>query len=74
MAKTPVTIGESITVTLPYSEVCMHMKVAGKQMTVILQSPWQAQLFDQEGKPFSFPISPGEAGIMWDDKGFYIPS
>jgi hypothetical protein len=70
--KTPVALGEEITVTLPYSEVCMHMKVAGKQMTVVLQSPWQAQLFDEGGNPFSFPIAPGEAGIMCDAKGFYV--
>lgn len=73
MPKTPVTLGVPVTVTLPYSEVCMHMKVAGKRMTVVLLSPWEAQIHDDEGKPFSFPITHGEAGIYWDSKeGFYI--
>jgi hypothetical protein len=72
MPKTPVNLDQMVEVTLPYSEVCVHMKVAGKRMKVKLQTPWQAQLFTMEGEPFSFPIAPGEAGIYSDSTGFYL--
>lgn len=49
---------------LPYSEVCMHMKVAGTTMFGDLVSPTMVQLVDYEGHDFSFPITVGEAG--WD--------
>jgi len=56
-------IGSTVTVELPYSEACMHMRVAGKTMEVlVLQNG--AQLFDSDGKEFSFPITHGEAGII----------
>lgn len=50
------------TVELPYSEVCMHMRVAGKEMDVALLSTGMCQLFDADGRPFSMPITRGEAG------------
>ena len=50
--------------TLPYSEVCMHMKVAGKEMWGSLCGDWMVQLWDDDGRKFSFPITRGEAG--WD--------
>jgi len=55
-------IGERVTVELPYSEVCMHMRVAGKRMDVEVL-PDGAQLLNADGSKFSFPITHGEAGI-----------
>jgi hypothetical protein len=48
---------------LPYSEVCVHMHVAGKVMFGELDG-CMVQLIDDDGRPFSFPITKGEAG--WD--------
>lgn len=59
-------------ISLPYSEVCMHLRIAGKTMSVgMIRTPSNrlvAQIFDGLGKPYSFPILPGEAGIQteWD--------
>lgn len=50
---------------LPYSEVCMHMHVAGKEMWGLLISEQAVQLYDDDCKPFSFPIGRGEAGWDW---------
>jgi hypothetical protein len=52
-----------VRVTLPYSEVCMSMRVAGKEMNVEVLETGGAQILDENGKPFSFPITLGEAGL-----------
>lgn len=55
-------VGDYLQVRLPYSEVCMHMMVAGQVMWCeVLETG--VQLRDEHGAPFSFPISHGEAGI-----------
>lgn len=65
-------IGSQAVVTMPYSEVCMHMRVAGKRMVVLLKNERQAQLFPiASTHPFSAPILPGEAGLYRDAGGFY---
>lgn len=52
--------------TLPFSEVCMHMHVAGKQMKGRLcENGVMVQLYDDHDRPFSAPITRGEAG--WFD-------
>lgn len=53
---------------LPYSEVCMHMKVAGKPALVELLPANMAQLYIDEVK-FSMPITRGEAGVPYDEPG-----
>lgn len=58
-------VGTRVTVELPYSEVCMHMRVAGKTMAVDVL-PTMAQLIDSDGRNFSFPITHGEAGLRVD--------
>jgi hypothetical protein len=71
-AKTYIRPGETLQLELPYSEVCMHMKVAGLVMTVLLtlgDFP-MAQLI-KDGRPFSFPIGTGEAGLFQDAGGYY---
>lgn len=83
-----VSVGDTVTVELPYSEVCMHMRVAGRQLQVELQparyfngepapgSP-VAQILSESGRPFSFPVLYGEAGFYRDESGrfyTYLPA
>ncbi len=74
MAQTFIKPGDTVEVILPHSEVCMHMKVAGKRAKVELtkaQHP-AAQIRRQDDTPFSFPVSYGEAGLYWDEtQGYY---
>jgi hypothetical protein len=55
-------LDERRTLTLPFSEVCMFMGVAGATMTGHLVSPRAVQLLDEAGRAFSAPITAGEAG------------
>lgn len=74
MRKRYVELGEQFQTVLPYSEVCMHMQVAGTTMTVVVVGPVEmpaVQLY-KDGRPFSFPITTGEAGVFRDDYGFYF--
>lgn len=57
-----VKVGEKIKVIMPWSEVCMHLNIAGKTMTCELLGRG-VQLYDEEGNKFSFPITHGEAGF-----------
>jgi hypothetical protein len=52
-----------VRVTLPYSEVCMHMQVAGTTMLVERVGLHAVQLLDDDGRLFSSPITAGEAGV-----------
>lgn len=52
-------------ITLPYSEVCMFMGVAGKRMLARLVDARSVQLYDEDGRPFGGAITRSEAG--WDD-------
>jgi hypothetical protein len=66
-----VCLGDRVRLELPYSEVCMHMRVAGRVMTVEViggefpdgRQWYAAQLHHDDGRPFSAPILTGEAGI-----------
>lgn len=76
MDKRYVDPGETVSVELPYSEVCMHMRVAGKRMDVqFLSERNGAQLLNANGSRFSFPILPGEAGFYRETDGrhYYYP-
>lgn len=55
-------IGETVDVVLPYSEVCMHMRVAGKRMRVEVREH-SAQIVREDGSPWCGPITHGEAGV-----------
>lgn len=65
-------VGDRHTIRMPYSEVCMHMQVAGRDMECELiqnryfngeEAPGQmVQIYDAGGRPFSAPITTGEAG------------
>ncbi|KPM50259.1 hypothetical protein ACG83_41305 [Frankia sp. R43] len=65
--------GETRSVVLPYSEVCMYLQVAGRRMRCEIQAPDgrspAVQLLDDDGRPFSFPITLGEAGFHRDGQG-----
>jgi hypothetical protein len=69
-----VEFGETVTLYMPFSEVCMFMRIAGEAMQVRLQAPHgyaNAQLF-RNGREFSFPITPGEAGFYFEEgRGYY---
>lgn len=58
---------------MPYSEACIHLRVAGKAMSFRLTtgSYPSVQLYD-DGREYSFPITRGEAGVFDDGQGgFY---
>lgn len=55
-------------VMMPYSEVCMSMRVCGKELEVEDVGHGMAQLF-KDGMKFSAPITHGEAGIYHIVKG-----
>lgn len=66
--------GDRVRIELPYSEVCMHMRVAGRVMDVRMTDGRypMAQLLNPDGSEFSAPILTGEAGIFGDvERGFY---
>ena len=63
--------GDVVTLTLPWSEVCMYMNIAGKVRGVrVLETG--AQILNDDGTAFSFPVTHGEAGIYQDAGGLYI--
>jgi hypothetical protein len=70
----PIKPGDRVPLELPYSEVCMHMRVAGRVMDVQLtdgEYP-MAQLMNEDGSEFSLPVTTGEAGIYGTLRdGFY---
>lgn len=57
-----VTVGQVVLLELPWSEVCLHMGVAGQRMRVLVKDG-AAQILTEAGGPFSFPVLLGEAGI-----------
>jgi len=62
-------VGEAV---MPYSEVCMHMRVAGKKMGFKVLDNRMVQLMSlPDMKLFSAPITLGEAGIYEDNEGMY---
>lgn len=66
--------GRVVLVELPYSEVCMHMRVAGYlALAELTAGRYPAvQLWTCNGRPFSMPILPGEAGFYNDGSGWYV--
>ena len=64
-------VGTVVSLTLPWSEVCMHLKVAGKTRSVEVLATG-AQILNEDGTPYSFPVTHGEAGIYSDAQGLYV--
>jgi len=56
------TPGQIVRVELPYSEVCMHLGIAGQVRKVMVLED-AAQILNDDGTKFSIPITHGEAGI-----------
>ncbi|WP_327357744.1 hypothetical protein [Streptomyces sp. NBC_01304] len=57
-------IGDRVQMTMPWSEVCMHLRVAEKTLEAkVLERG--TPLF-KDGREFSAPITWGEAGIYTD--------
>ena len=50
-------------VELPFSEVCMHLRVAGQVRWVAPVGATAAQIYDDDGRAFSIPITRSEAGL-----------
>lgn len=63
--------GDVVRLKMPWSEVCMHLKVAGQVRNVRVLDTG-AQILNDDGTPYSFPVTHGEAGIYTDAQGLYI--
>ena len=73
MTKRSVKTGQRYKGTMPHSEVCLHMGIAGKEMLfeVLEAGTPLVQLYDAEGRQFSFPVLLGEAGVYADGPDLY---
>lgn len=63
--------GDVVRVRMPWSEACMHLRVAETVRDVRIL-PDGAQILNEDGTRFSFPITYGEAGIFSDADGLYV--
>jgi hypothetical protein len=63
---------EEFTTQLPFSEVCLHLRVAGTRMRARLEPDQMVQLLQPDGSPFSFPITAAEAGLETDGQGAWL--
>lgn len=62
--------GDVVRLRLPWSEVCMFMHVAEQVKDVrVLEDG--AQILNEDGTRFSFPVTHGEAGFYRDADGLY---
>jgi hypothetical protein len=71
MGTQPIHPGQELVLELPYSEVCMHLRVAGTRMRARLLPNGMVQLLQPDGREFSFPITAGEAGLHHDHDGWH---
>ncbi len=78
MQPTYIEPGHTGIIEVAYSEVAMYMRVAGRRMAFhVTAGPYpMCQLLQSDGRPFSGPITLGEAGVYRDSDGklyFYPP-
>jgi hypothetical protein len=81
MQPTYIKPGQTGTIAVAYSECAMCMRVAGRVMRFKVtgegdQTWWpMVQLLDPDGRPFSSPITCGEAGVYTtaDGRMYYYP-
>lgn len=73
--------GERVHVELPFSEVCMHLRIAGRTLPVEWLGNGMVQVYDGDDRKLSFPITAGEAGFhfnnsvgAWECWGMYAPN
>jgi len=66
--------GKFYRVKLPWSEVCMHMQVAGKEMLISVVGEYyaMAQIHEDNGQVFSAPVTLGEAGVYSEGERLYV--
>jgi hypothetical protein len=62
--------GDVVRLTLPWSEACMYLHMADKVRNVLVKDHG-AQILNEDGSRYSFPITHGEAGILRDADGLY---
>lgn len=68
-------IGSQAVVELPFSEVCMHMRVAGHFHRIELvreRDIAMVRIYDRRDCAVGAPVTTGEAGVYRDEQGFYI--
>lgn len=73
MSMTRVEVGDKVTMEMPFSEVCVHLQVAGRSMVAEVLGRG-VQLYTMNGDKVSFPILHSEAGMysvmhqphLWD--------
>lgn len=65
-----INVGDTVTVKLPWSEVCMHMGVQDQWRQVRVEER-QAVIVRPDGRQWCSGITHGEAGIYRDAEGFY---
>jgi hypothetical protein len=70
MSTRPLQPNQETILELPYSEVCMHLGVAGTRMRARLEPNGMVQLLDADGREVSFPITAAEAGLDHDQDGW----
>jgi hypothetical protein len=71
MGKRYVSVGEVVSVKLPWSEVCMFMRVSDQVRPVKVLADG-AQILNEDGSPFSSAVTHGEAGFYRDASGVYV--
>jgi hypothetical protein len=73
VGKRPIHPNQETILELPYSEICLHLGIAGTRMGARLQPNGMVQLLDADGRDFSFPITAAEAGLHHDQDGWSTP-
>jgi len=71
VTKVRVKSGDVVRLTMPWSEACMYLHVADKVMDVRVLDRG-AQILNDDGTRYSFPVTHGEVGIFTDADGLYI--
>jgi hypothetical protein len=64
-------VGQVVALKMPWSEVCMHLRIHETERQVLVTEVG-AQILNDDGSAFSFPITYGEAGIYRDAEGLYV--
>lgn len=66
-----VSVGQTFMHEAPFSEVCMHMRIAGTYKTMRRVSEHAVQIYDIDGRLMGGAVTTGEAGLLCDDQGVY---
>lgn len=72
--RTRVLYNQVFELTLPFSEVCMHMRVSDTRMLAYLKPNGMVQLLRPDFSPCGGTITSGEAGFHRDYDGSYFIS